>query len=327
MAVDVFRLREAGERIAFLIHAVGVIACVADVLTCEDCERSSRISRNERVELPAFGQPGRPATELWHVVEDIAREDMAVIEAGVAAVEFAIVVVSRLDVARRRDFVNRVSERVGELRAEVAPARRAQRDLQRIVARIGPRLDLGDAAELGELPEESTPRVRRRRSARRGLVDVACVDELARLIADVTDGQEHILRHLKLRINAEVLDVWGAQVLVDAEDGKRRLWRCAAEDGHTGLDGKQACAIRTCARIARVEDRRRASRLTRNAASRVRTRTIINKQVAVDDVIEDAVMAANYKIAAAPGRVRKAETRGEVVVIRRIKGIDVLTDD
>src|SRR5262245_11106451 len=323
MAVNVFRLREAGERIAFLIHAVGAVECVAVLLTCEDGERSSRISRNERVELPAFGQPGRPAPELRHVVEDIAREDVAVIEAGVAALEFAIVVVSRLDVARRRDFVNRVSERVGELRAEVAPTRGAQRDLQRIVARIGPRLDLGDAAELWELPEERTPRVRRRRRARRYLVDVVVINQLARLIADVTDGQERIPRHLKLRINAEVLHVRRPQILVDGEDGERRVWRCAAEGGYASLDGKRAGAIRSGARIAGVEDWRRASRLTRNAASRVRTRAIIDKQVAVDDVVVDAVMAANYQIAAAPGRVRKAETRGEVVVVRRIERINI----
>src|SRR5262249_34425524 len=82
------------------------------------------------------------------------------------------------------------------------------------------------------------------------------------------------------------------------------------EDGHAGLDGVRPIAFRTCARIAGVEDRRRASRLTRNAASRVRTRAIINKQVPVDDVVIDAVMAAKYQLAVAPGRVRKAETRG-----------------
>src|SRR6266498_95245 len=300
MAVDVFRLRKAGERIAFLIHAVGAVARVALVHTGEDSEWGSRIGRDEGVELPAFSQEGQSLSELWHVVQNIAGEDVTVIEVGVAAVEFAIVVVSWPGVARRRDFVNCVSERVGELRAEVAPARRAQRDLQRIVARIGPRLDL---------------------------IDVVCVDELARLIADVTDGQASIPRHLKLRVNAEVLHVRRPQVLVDGEDGERRSWRCAGEDGHASLDGIRACAIRTCARIAGVEDRRRAGRLTRNAASSVRTGAIIDKQVAVDDVVVDAVMAAKYQIATAPRRVREAETRGEVVVVRRIKGIDVLAYD
>src|SRR5215468_8419385 len=120
---------------------------------------------------------------------------MTVIEGGVASVEPPIVIVGGAVIARKGLLIDGVTERVGELRAEVVPTARADRNLERVVARVCPGLDFGDTTELRKLADERPARIRRRCRTRPNLIDVVRVDQLPSLVAHVSDLQQNLSGH------------------------------------------------------------------------------------------------------------------------------------
>src|SRR5215831_11185021 len=103
---------------------------------------------------------------------------MTVIEGGVASVEPPIVIVGGAVIARKGLLIYGVTERVGELRAEVVPTAGADRQLERVVARICSGLDFSDPPELREPAEERPSGIGGRRRAGQDLIDIVRVDKL-----------------------------------------------------------------------------------------------------------------------------------------------------
>src|SRR5262249_42047798 len=142
------RLCDALKWITHLVGPVGAVPCVASIGAGQDGEGRTRVSGDEGVELPTSCQPCPPLSKLRYVIEQVARKQMPVIKAGIAPVEPSIVVIGRPVIARERLLVHCVTERVGELRAEVVPTAGADRQLERVVARICSGLDFSDPPEL-----------------------------------------------------------------------------------------------------------------------------------------------------------------------------------
>ena len=145
-------------------------------------------------------------------------------------------------------------------------------------------------------------------------------DQLASLVAHIGELQEDVLGHLILHVQSVILDVGRPQILVDAVDGKGWLRRGASKNELVLFHDHQIG-------IPDAEDGGRAGRLARNSAPRIRAGAVVNKQVAIDNVVVDAVVTADHPLAAPLGSEGEAETGGEVVVISRIQRVEVLADD